>query len=208
MSFRRPVRLLPGAPQRIAVDVFVPDARRALIVRLVASGREVTRREVPLSASRAVEAVVLALTHEPAGLEFLADLTRKIRAAYITEVNLPVQWQGYAGVQLLVVRDLDERAVSPAQQRALEQWVVQGGRLLVARGAPPAVLRAPRPLRMLPADPAGLTEVRRADGLSRLRGSVTATTLKLRRGAGGGPRGARWRVGAGRGRRSAFRPVP
>src|SRR2546425_4356070 len=76
LSFRRPVRLLPGAAQRIAVDVFVPDARRALTARLVASGREVTRREVPLSASRAVEAVGLALTHEPSGPQFLADLTR------------------------------------------------------------------------------------------------------------------------------------
>src|SRR2546426_6301320 len=112
LSFRRPVRLLPGAPQRIAVDVFVPDARRALTARLVASGREVTRREVPLSASRAVEAGGLALTHEPAGLEFLADLTRKIPAACITGGDPPVPWQGYAGVQLLVVRDLDERATS------------------------------------------------------------------------------------------------
>src|SRR2546428_2973408 len=104
----------------MAVSVFVPDARPALTVRLGASGREVTRREVPLSASRAVEAVVLALTHEPAGLEFLADLTRKIRAAYITEVNLPVQWQGYAGVQPPVGRELHQRAVSPPQQRAPE----------------------------------------------------------------------------------------
>ncbi len=197
LSFRRPVRVLPGAPQRIAVDVFVPDARRALTVRLVASGREVTRREVPLSASRAVEAVVLALTHEPAGLEFLADLPRKIRAAYITEGDLPVQWQGYAGVQLLVVRDLDERAVSPPQQRALEQWVVQGGRLLVTGGAPLAVLRAPWLLRMLPADPAGLTDVQGRDVLPGLRGPISATTLKLRRGAAGGPMGARWRWGAG-----------
>src|SRR3989454_10941025 len=176
LSFRRPVRLLSCAPQRIAVDVFVPDARRALTVRLVASGREVTRREVPLSASRAVEAVGLALTHQPAGLEVLAGLTRQIRAAYITEVDLPVQWQGYAGVQLLVVRDLDERAVSPAQQRALEQWVVQGGRLLVTGGAPLAVLRARWLLRMLPADPAGLTDVRRPDALPGLRGPISSTS--------------------------------
>src|SRR2546426_5046768 len=197
LSFRQPVRLLPGAPQRVAIEAFIPDTRGVLAVRLVASGREVTRREVPLSASRAVEAVVLALTHEPAGLEFLADLTRKIRAAYITEVDLPVQWQGYAGVQLLVVRDLDERAVSPAQQRALEQWVVQGGRLLVTGGAPLAVLRAPWLLRMLPADPVGLTEVQRPDVLPGLRGPISATTLKLRPGAAGGPMGARWRWGAG-----------
>ena len=75
LSFRQPVRLLPGAPQRVAVEAFIPDTRGVLTVRLVASGREVARRDVPLSTARAVESVVLALTHEPAGLEFLSELT-------------------------------------------------------------------------------------------------------------------------------------
>jgi len=197
LSFRRPVRLLPGAPQRIVVDVFVPDAHRALTVRLVASGREVTHREVPLSATRAVEGVVLALTREPAGLEFLFDLPRKIRPAYITAQDLPAQWQGYAGVRLLAIRDLDARAVSPAQQQALEQWVAQGGRLVVTGGEPLAALRAPWLLKMLPARPVGLTDVRRPDSLPGVRGPISVTTLVLRGGAAGGPMGARWRWGAG-----------
>src|SRR2546425_7279751 len=50
---------------------------------------------------------------------------------------------------------------------------------------------------MLPADPAGLTEVRRPDALPGLRGPIAVTTLKLRRGAAGGPMGGRWRWGAG-----------
>src|SRR2546426_3957560 len=119
LSFRRPVRLLPGAPQRIAVDVFVPDARRVLTARLVASGREVMRREVPLSASRAVEAVGLALTHQPAGLEVLAGLTRQIRAAYITQTDLPVPWPGHPRVPPPGGPGLAQRAGSPPPTRAL-----------------------------------------------------------------------------------------
>ena len=197
LSFRQPVRLLPGAPQRVAIEAFIPDTRGVLAVRLVASGREVTRRDVSLSTTRAVEAVVLALTHEPAGLEFLSELTRKIRAAYITEEDLPAQWQGYTGVRLLVIRDFNERAISPAQRRGLEQWVAQGGRLLVTGGAPLVTLQAPWLLRMLPADPGGLVNVRRPDDLSGVPGPISATTLRLRRGAAGGPMGARWRWGAG-----------
>src|SRR5437867_430653 len=181
LSFRQPVRLLPGAPQRVAIEAFIPDTRGVLAVRLVASGREVTRRDVSLSTTRAVEAVVLALTHEPAGLEFLSELTRKIRAAYITEEDLPAQWQGYTGVRLLVIRDFNERAISPAQRRGLEQWVAQGGRLLVTGGAPLVTLQAPWLLRMLPADPGGLVNVRRPDDLSGVPGPISATTLRLRR---------------------------
>lgn len=206
LSFRRPVRLLPGAPQRIVIDVFTPDARGVLTVRVVAPGREVARRDVPLPATRVVEAVVLALTHEPAGLEFLSDLGRKIRAAYITEGDLPVHWQGYTGVQLLAIRDLDERVVSPAQQRALEQWVAQGGRLLVTGGGPLAVLRAPWLLRMLPADPVGLISVLRPDGLRGVPGPVPVTALRLRRGAAGGPMNAQWQWGAGSVQIWAFDP--
>src|SRR3989475_5672596 len=96
LSFRRPVRLLPGAPQRITVDVFVPDARRALTGRLVASGREVTRREVPLSASRAVEAAGLALAPEPRRPGSLPELPGKVHAAHLAESDLPVPVQTYA----------------------------------------------------------------------------------------------------------------
>ena len=197
LSFRRIVRLVPGASQRIVVEAFVPDARGVVAVRLVASGREVTRQNLPLSTTRAVEAVVLALTREPAGLEFLSEFTRKIRAVYVTEADLPDQWQGYAGVQMLVLRDFNERAISPAQQRALEEWVIQGGRLLVTGGSPLATLQAPWLLRMLPADPEALTDARRPDDLPGLSGPVSVTALRLRRGAAGGPLNARWHWGAG-----------
>lgn len=197
LSFRQTVRLLPGAPRQIVVEAFVPDARGVLAVRLVASGREVTRQNLPLSATRAVEGVVLALTREPAGLEFLSELQRKIRAVYVTEADLPDQWQGYAGVQLLVIRDFNERAISPAQQRALEEWVLQGGRLLVTGGSALATLRASWLLRMLPADPEVLTEVRRTDDLPGVNGPIPVTALRLRRGAAGDPLNARWHWGAG-----------
>jgi hypothetical protein len=197
LSFRRSVRLGAGARQRLIVDIFVPDARRTLTVRLLASGQQVARQYLPLSAARAVESVVLALTRDAAGLEVLADSAHKIKPAYVTEHDLPAQWQGYAGVRLLVIRDLNTYAVSPAQQQALEQWVLQGGRLAVAGGERLVLLRAPWLLKMLPAVPQDLTSVQHLDMSPSVRGPISVTTLVLRSGATGGPLRARWRWGAG-----------
>lgn len=198
MSFHRPVRLGPGARQHIRMDIIVPDVRRAITVRLLSHGRELARTDLPLSASRAVEGVVLALTHEPAGLEMLSDFPRRLRPAYITEAELPSRWQGYAGVRLLAVRDLDATAVSPDQRQALEEWVIQGGRLVVTGGERLALLRAPWLVTMLPAVPAGLTMVRSSALLPGVGGPVPAAVLSLRPGASSrGPLIAQWPWGAG-----------
>lgn len=198
MSFRRPVRLGPGARQRLGMEIIVPDVRRPVTVRLVSRGHELARTDIPLSASRAVEGVVLALTREPAGLEVLSDFQRKLRPAYITEADLPSRWQGYAGVQLLAIRDLDAQVVSPPQQQALEEWILQGGRLLVTGGEQLALLRAPWLVKMLPAVPAGLMVVRSSALLPGLGGPIPAAVLSLRPGASSrGPLIAQWRWGAG-----------
>src|SRR5207249_10403094 len=101
-----------------------------------------------------------------------------------------------AVVRLLVIRDFNERAISPAHRRGLEQWRAEGGRRLVPGGAPLVTLQAPWLLRMLPADPGGLVNVRRPDDLSGVPGPISTATLRLRGGAAGGPMRARWRWGA------------
>jgi hypothetical protein len=196
MSYRQPVRLAPGAPQRLTLDVIVPDARRVLIVRMIAQGRELARAEIPLTTAHAVEGVVLAVTREPTGLEHLSDLSRKIRPAYITEAELPVRWQGYAGVSLVVLHDLDARVVTPAQEHALDQWVAQGGRLVITGGEQLMRLRAPWLVQMLPATPVGLTFG--PTQLPGVHGPIASAVLSARGGAVmRGPLRAQWQWGAG-----------
>src|SRR2546422_555250 len=64
-------------------------------------------------------------------------------------------------------------------------------------GATRVPSQAPWLLRMLPADPGGLINVQRSDDLSGVPGPISVTALRLRRGAAGGPMGARWRWGSG-----------
>ncbi len=183
MSFRHPVRLAPGVRQRVTLEIIVPEARRPLLVRVVVQGHDLAREEIPLSLRTVVEGVVLVLTREPAGLERLVDLPRKLRPAYITEADLPVRWQGYAGVALLVVHDLDPGAVTPEQREALEQWVAQGGRLVVSGGESLIRLRDSWLGQMLPAEPVGLSRVDPSRELPGVRGQILATALSPRSGA-------------------------
>ena len=180
MSFRHPVRLAPGVRQRVTLEVIVPEARRSIVVRVVVHGRDLAREEIPLSLRSAVDGVVLVLTREPAGLERLFDLSRKLRPAYITEAEVPVHWQGYAGVALLVIHDLDPGAVAPEQREALAQWVEQGGRLVVSGGESLMGLRDSWLGQMLPAEPVGLSRLDPSQELPGLRSPILATTLSPR----------------------------
>lgn len=126
------VRVTPGGRQQIAFDVIIRDPRRPLTLR-VRSGRTLlAHAEIPLGVQRTTEGVVAALTREAAGLEFLSESSRKLRPAYLREDAFPLRWQSYGAVDLVAVRDLDPRALRPAQQQALVDWIAQGGRLVVS----------------------------------------------------------------------------
>lgn len=182
-SYRHPVRLGAGASQRVHIDVIIDDPRRPVVVRAVSGGQELSRRSFPVGTARAVEGIVAALTRDAAGLEFLADRPRKIRPAYIREDHLPLRWQGYGGVEVLVVRDLDERRVLPAQQQALIEWVNQGGSLLVTGAEQLALLQAPWLLALLPATPTGSIRTLSSAAVSEAATPVAVAVVTPRRGA-------------------------
>jgi len=129
---RHPLRVAAGGRQRVGLSAVIADPRRPLVVSVRDStGSIVTQQRVPLARDRIVSGVVLALTAEAAGLEFLSGSPRRQAGAYLRERDLPDHWAAYEGVDLVVLRDVDERATSDRQRRALREWVAQGGRLLV-----------------------------------------------------------------------------
>ncbi len=143
LRYTVPLRAPAGATQQVGIDLIIRDPRRPLLARVLAGGTERARLVIPVGAARTVEGIVLALSREQAGLEFLAAGSRRLRPVYVRESDLPPRWQSYAAVTALIIRDLDGRSLTVDQQRALTEWLGQGGRLLVVshegldlRGAP------------------------------------------------------------------------
>lgn len=131
-AYRRPIQLSSGARQRLMLYVVISDPRRPLLVSLRDTGdRPVAEQAIPLLRTRVAEGLVVALTADAAGLEFLTAEGRGLAGAYLREDSLPDHWAAYEGVNAVVLRDLDERAMSGGQRQALREWVAQGGRLLV-----------------------------------------------------------------------------
>jgi len=130
-SFRYPMRFVAGARQQVHVDAVIVDPRRPLMVRLLREQYEVGRTVVALGGARAVDAVVVVLGQTAAGLEFLNTFPGRIRPAYIREETLPLRWQSYEGVRMVVIHDLEDARMLGTQREALREWIAQGGRLLV-----------------------------------------------------------------------------
>ncbi len=57
---------------------------------------------------------------------------------------LPTDWRGLAGFEIIILTDSEWRQIPPAQRGALQDWVIQGGRLILchASAAPAADLPA------------------------------------------------------------------
>lgn len=127
-----PVHLLPGVPLRVTVPAVVHDPRAPLAVRLLEKEVVTAQWQADVLPGRLADAVVLGLTARPVGLQQLLDPGGRVRVAYVGEDELPARWQLYEGVSAVVIRDLADHRLVPAQVEALAGWVASGGRLFVA----------------------------------------------------------------------------
>src|SRR3989337_2823577 len=135
------VPLVARTPHPLTVPVIVRDLRSPLVVRFLEQGGVAATWPVSIPAGRLVDGVVLAFSRRPVGLQQILGESGRIRVAYVTADDLPARWQLYEGVAAVVVRDLDDRRLIPAQVEAL----AGGG---AARGRP--VHRPPPPPRPPP----------------------------------------------------------
>ncbi|HXF82882.1 MAG TPA: hypothetical protein VNN19_09040 [bacterium] len=185
------VQLPAEGRAQFTADVVIADPRRPVTVRLRGAPRlDLT---VPVGSARAAEGIVAAVTEERAGLEFLATAGARMRPAYLDSTDLPVTAQGYEGVALLAVRDLDDGALLPAQRTAVLDWLAEGGRLLLVPGG-----RFPLPGWLSAVAPAQMGEAAVAAGsvpvpLVALRPLPGARVVQ----SGGAPLAVRTTVGQG-----------
>jgi len=133
VRLRHRVDLPPAGGARWHLAVMLSDARRPVRASVVLEeGSPVASAEVAPQPERAAASVVAYLGADPPTPPQEVSSGGRRAVVRLTEELLPDRAAAYASLDLLVVGELDERRLSEAQRRALQTWVLHGGRVVVA----------------------------------------------------------------------------
>jgi len=131
--YRQPLELAKDAQKRLQFTVFISRIAEPLRIRVVTAGGEVA-------------------SHSDVNLDYLNDRkSYSARVVYPLPDLLPIHWQGYDGVEAVILHRAALSSLSRNQYLALTQWISSGGTLLVSGGYDTAILRTSRIAQLLPA---------------------------------------------------------
>ncbi|MBI5029330.1 MAG: hypothetical protein HZB51_02295 [Chloroflexi bacterium] len=152
-----PVELPTGARKRVTIYTQPPSFARALRIRLVETSnpnepRELDSQTIQVTVERNVNYLVgviaprmqsfnaltgLVLNSSSTNQSFkgMSSPARRVSAFSISLSDIPDRPEGLRVLDALVISGSDTSALSTEQQRALEAWVDQGGRLIIGGGA-------------------------------------------------------------------------
>lgn len=138
-SYQRELDLASGAVKNFSLILPLETAVYPIRVIITHENAIVVEQEVKLVGRRAPNALVAVLSRRPS-LDFLLPVfnsgsERSLDLVYPLVDYLPHQWQGYDGVDLLVVHDARIQTMAPDQVLAIRNWVAAGGRMIISAGA-------------------------------------------------------------------------
>ena len=121
-----------GKGESVSRRYIVPVARGSLPIRLTyhRDGLPILQEEILPPLRYAPEELIVALSSGP------IPRARGLSVAYPLMEHLPDRWQGYSGVDLLLISDPPLRRISPPQWYALREWISFGGTALIIESAP------------------------------------------------------------------------
>jgi hypothetical protein len=175
-SFIRTVDLPARSRRRFSFTAPIESVPRPAVLRVTTGDgenrREIARLEVDLRKIAVNERIVVAVSSE---LAFDVLAREGARVVYPHAENLPDSWQGWSGVDLVVVRDTALHRLGAAQVTALEQWVLAGGTLVLTGGTTARQLPSSGLADLLPVDLGDLAERAGLPSLGRLAGAAPPT---------------------------------
>jgi hypothetical protein len=128
----RTVRIAAEGTQILRFAALVRDSRRPPVLSLMNGQDVLASAELAVSPARTAALLVAVLGDSSGGVGRLADPVRLHAVAHVRESDLPEDAVAYAPLDLLVVQALDERALNDRQRSALREWILHGGRVVVA----------------------------------------------------------------------------
>jgi len=111
-------------------------------VELKSRGQTVIESKVTVDHIYPKDFLILTLSKEQAGFEYLASPRLKsifgkdsqINITYPDTGHLPLNWAGYESANLMILSNYQILSLSPEQEKAIRNWVLSGGTLFISSG--------------------------------------------------------------------------
>ncbi|GEM_PF-2128410 len=109
-------------------------------VELKSRGQTVLESKLTVDHIYPKDFLILTLSKEQAGFEYLANPKLKsifgkdsqINITYPAPAHLPLNWAGYESADLMILSNYQLLSLSPEQEKAIRDWVLSGGTLFIS----------------------------------------------------------------------------
>ena len=156
---QRTLELAGGARKRYRFTVFLDNSSEPLIIRVRSAGKVLIQRTIDLRGRASASRLILVLSRD-ADLDYLNDSSGEaLRVLYPHPELLPDHWQGYDGVEAVVIHGMSLEQLSTRQFESLRKWLSSGGILAISGGPDYALLHTPRLAELLPGVPIGIAQI-------------------------------------------------
>jgi hypothetical protein len=129
---------LPGLSRKELSLYVYPDGHRAEVeVFFVVNGRQAAAQTVLLNCSPTNDLLIGLWAASPTAFYGLSDLAQPSRAPaliHIDSQHIPERAEAMSALDILVIAGVDTGELNQAQRASLQEWLEQGGRLVVAGG--------------------------------------------------------------------------
>ena len=157
--YRQALELAKGAQKRLQFTIFISRIAQPLRIRVVTAAGEIASESIDLRSRLSQQRFIVALA-KGVNLDYLNEReNHRAQVVYPLPGFLPTQWQGYDGVEAVILHRYALSNLSPRQYSALTKWITSGGTLLVSGGYDTAILRTPRIAQLLPAQVTGTQQL-------------------------------------------------
>lgn len=181
ITYSVPVPLPSGARKRVPLYVLPNNFARLLEARLISGDTLLASVSVPVKAHPNLTYLIGLAAERRGALALLngIELPGQERPRVLANValdELPEHSEGLGSFDLLVLNNVDTSKLTPKQGEALQNWVEQGGRLVIGGGSGAQRTLAGLPASLRPVETGDNTEHPIAD-LHRLASFVSQTAL-------------------------------
>jgi hypothetical protein len=177
--YRRDLELPGNSRKRFQFTIFPENPAKPLLIRVIsATGEPLAQRTLDLRGHFTSARLLLVLSRA-ADLDYLNDASgESLRVLYPHPELLPERWQGYDGVDALVIQGLSLENLTTRQFEALQMWLAHGGILVIGAGPDYALLHTPRLAGLLPATPVAIAQIADA-AIAGNPGTAPATAMAM-----------------------------